>query len=69
MSVRNFLDYKANSGATTIFKLGPPLSEFLDKFASFTRLVCQTNVLNLLYMSKNLDLSGIRTRDLWVSSR
>jgi hypothetical protein len=29
-------------------KLGPSLSGFLDKFASFLRLVCQTNVLNPL---------------------
>jgi hypothetical protein len=43
---------KANSGATTISKLGPSLSGFLDKFASFTRSVCQTNVLNLFYMRK-----------------
>jgi hypothetical protein len=27
-------------------ELGPSLSGFLDKFASFPRLVCQTNVLN-----------------------
>jgi hypothetical protein len=29
-------------------ELGPSLSGFLDKFASFPRLVCQTNVLNPL---------------------
>jgi hypothetical protein len=29
-------------------ELGPSLSGFLEKFASFTRLVCQTNVLNIL---------------------
>jgi hypothetical protein len=32
------------------FQLRPPLSEFLDIFASFTRSVCQANVLNLFYM-------------------
>jgi hypothetical protein len=34
------------------FQLGPSLSGFLDKFASFTRSVYQTNVLNLFYMRK-----------------
>jgi hypothetical protein len=29
-------------------ELGPSLSGFLDKFASFPRMVCQTNVLNPL---------------------
>jgi hypothetical protein len=31
-----------------LVKLGPSLSGFLDKFASFPRLVFQTNVLNPL---------------------
>jgi hypothetical protein len=32
--------------------LGSPLSGLQDKFALFTRLVCQTIVLNLFYMMK-----------------
>jgi hypothetical protein len=31
-----------------LVELGPSLSGYLDKFASFPRLVCPTNVLNPL---------------------
>jgi hypothetical protein len=33
---------------TNLVELGPSLSGFLDKYASFPGLVCQTNVLNPL---------------------
>jgi hypothetical protein len=39
-------------------ELGPSLSGYLDKFASFPRLVCQTNVLNpLLRKGKILSIT------------
>jgi hypothetical protein len=40
------------------FWLGPPLSGLLDKFALFTRLVCQTNILNLFCLRKKPCLIG-----------
>jgi hypothetical protein len=37
---------KSKYWRNNLVELGPSLSGFLDKFASFLRLVCQTNVLN-----------------------
>jgi hypothetical protein len=37
---------KSRYWRNNLVKLGPSLSRFLDKLASFLRLVCQNNVLN-----------------------
>jgi hypothetical protein len=40
---------KSKYWRNNLVELGPSFSGFLDKFASFPRLVCQTNVHNSLF--------------------
>jgi hypothetical protein len=46
--VENFLLFISKYWRNNLVELGPSLSGFLDNFASFPRLVCQTNVINPL---------------------
>jgi hypothetical protein len=60
----HFILAKAKLALNTKWVMASPFGITRQIFASFTRLVCQTNVLNLFCMRKNHDLSGIQTREL-----
>jgi hypothetical protein len=65
-----FYRQHAKQKAKLTLNTKPPLSRLLEKFYFFYKVgFCHTNVHNLFCMRKNHDLSGIRTRNLWVSSR
>jgi hypothetical protein len=54
---------KSKYWRNNLVELGPSLSGFLDKFAFFPRLVCQTNVLNPLLRKEALPF-GVAVGDV-----